>query len=742
MTTTHFITLLTGLFLATALFALGCGGGDSEEGGDEPAVACPNLDSTGTGVKDQLCAAQEECGCGLFCNGTSGTCQPYEGDFAGCSCENAIPTGDIVETDTAEEDAEEGGEEDTNEPVDDCAKIPPAGSGCNPYCQTGCADEQHCSMSAGFISCMPVGEKGIGEECDSSQVCGTGMACFKLNEEPTQRCYLFCVDNDACPEGRKCDLSVNFGNGQADFCGDVTVGCEIFGNPVPACTPNCIDRQCGDNGCGGTCGECAEGLECSEGALCFDPTVPEPVEEDPNEASISISAGSNTPGCEETNECFNPAEVTILVGGTVTWTNDDTAAHTVTSGEPEEGPNGVFDSGLINAGATFEFTFDTEGSYKYFDLTHPWMTGTITVLAEIPTEEGGDVCEADCEEKACGDDGCGGICGECAEGELCSGTQECIANCTPNCEGLTCGGDGCGGSCGECAEGEVCSESGCATNPCGAGQGCYISNKAAKCMEAGTLGIGETCHGESGNVCMPGLVCQVVCTPLCSTGSDDPSCGDICSGEVKVVSEENEAGYCQPPEAPTLCDLYEQDDCPPGEGCYLVSGGIACIDAGTAEGGEVCEFTNSCAPGMLCVNGSCQEACNAAADATGPHACAEKCDSVANLNPQEWGVGVCQDAGPAIPCEFWAQDCTDGKVCKPVTNGSTCLDPSGNGADGDACNSNTDCAGTLLCISSVCKQACSIDELAPPPAPICVDECPGGFSPVGGTGSQTGVCNE
>ena len=47
-------------------------------------------------------------------------------------------------------------------------------------------------------------------------------------------------------------------------------------------------------------------------------------------ASVSNPPGSSVPGCEETNECFIPYEVTIDVGGEVTWSNDDTAAHTVT----------------------------------------------------------------------------------------------------------------------------------------------------------------------------------------------------------------------------------------------------------------------------------------------------------------------------------------------------------------------------------------------------------------------------
>jgi len=54
------------------------------------------------------------------------------------------------------------------------------------------------------------------------------------------------------------------------------------------------------------------------------------------EAHVSIPAGSSVPGCEETSECWLPNEVTVDVGGEVTWSNDDTAAHTVTSGTPSD----------------------------------------------------------------------------------------------------------------------------------------------------------------------------------------------------------------------------------------------------------------------------------------------------------------------------------------------------------------------------------------------------------------------
>ena len=47
--------------------------------------------------------------------------------------------------------------------------------------------------------------------------------------------------------------------------------------------------------------------------------------------TVSIPAGSSVPGCHETNECFIPSDITINVGSEITWTNNDNAAHTVTS---------------------------------------------------------------------------------------------------------------------------------------------------------------------------------------------------------------------------------------------------------------------------------------------------------------------------------------------------------------------------------------------------------------------------
>ena len=94
---------------------------------------------------------------------------------------------------------------------------------------------------------------------------------------------------------------------------------------------------------------------------------------------VDAPAGTSVPGCEETNSCFTPADITINVGDTVEWNNVDTAAHTVTSGSPADGPSGVFDSSLLMADATFAFTFEDAGNYDYFCMVHPWMVGSVSV---------------------------------------------------------------------------------------------------------------------------------------------------------------------------------------------------------------------------------------------------------------------------------------------------------------------------------------------------------------------------
>ncbi|MCH9657610.1 PEFG-CTERM sorting domain-containing protein [archaeon] len=97
------------------------------------------------------------------------------------------------------------------------------------------------------------------------------------------------------------------------------------------------------------------------------------------QVTVSLPSGSSVPGCEETQECYIPYMITVNPGDEVVWSNDDTAAHTVTSGTPAEGHDGLFDSSLFMAATTFSHTFDTLGEYDYFCVVHPWMVGQVFV---------------------------------------------------------------------------------------------------------------------------------------------------------------------------------------------------------------------------------------------------------------------------------------------------------------------------------------------------------------------------
>lgn len=76
-----------------------------------------------------------------------------------------------------------------------------------------------------------------------------------------------------------------------------------------------------------------------------------------------------------TDFAFSPLALTVALGTTVTWTNEDDEPHTV------DATTRAFKSGVLDTDQKFSFTFTTPGTYKYFCALHPHMTGTILVEA-------------------------------------------------------------------------------------------------------------------------------------------------------------------------------------------------------------------------------------------------------------------------------------------------------------------------------------------------------------------------
>ncbi|WP_194921484.1 cupredoxin domain-containing protein [Catenulispora rubra] len=95
------------------------------------------------------------------------------------------------------------------------------------------------------------------------------------------------------------------------------------------------------------------------------------------------SAGSNTAPAAPVvgnavaimNFAFAPAALTVKAGTTVTWTNKDSDAHTVTS----QGSGGPLQSAALSTGQSYTFTFTKPGTYSYLCTIHPFMTATVTV---------------------------------------------------------------------------------------------------------------------------------------------------------------------------------------------------------------------------------------------------------------------------------------------------------------------------------------------------------------------------
>ena len=184
-------------------------------------------------------------------------------------------------------------------------------------------------------------------------------------------------------------------------------------DPCEECTPSCGGKQCGDDGCGGSCGNCPANETCQAGqcvsqAGCGDITYE---------------------GC-----CDGPV---------LTWCENEE----LTTIDCTDNPNcgwqaeaGFYDCGTGGAA-------DPSGAN--------------------PKDCNGG-CTSNCAGSNCGDDGCGGSCGECGNNEQCD-DGVCTPVCQPACAGKECGPDGCGGSCGNCEGGE-CVEGLCELEPeCGNG---------------------------------------------------------------------------------------------------------------------------------------------------------------------------------------------------------------------------------------------------------------------------------
>jgi len=95
-------------------------------------------------------------------------------------------------------------------------------------------------------------------------------------------------------------------------------------------------------------------------------------------ADVIIPIKVSRPGCDIEDICYIPSNIVVEKGRSVTWVNEDSSFHSVTSGFYGE-PTGLFDSGYLDPYQSYTLSFDEFGTYDYFCTLHPWMKAQVIV---------------------------------------------------------------------------------------------------------------------------------------------------------------------------------------------------------------------------------------------------------------------------------------------------------------------------------------------------------------------------
>ncbi len=358
-----------------------------------PQCAGKQCGDNGCGGICGTCCADQTCQGGQ-CAGGLGCAPSDQAGCGGCACEECVCDMDAYCCNGQWDDicASECMEHCGGCPTEgDCTGKECGGDGCGGDCGA-CVGDEACVLGVCGSPCVPDcdgkdcggdGCGGVCGECGEGFVCGDDQICV----DP---CYG--VGFEGCCEGtilHYCDgdhvLEVDCG-GQGLLCGWMSnVGwydCtdDALEDPsgdhplwcAGACAPDCEDRTCGTDGCGGSCGDCGPGETCAADGVC-EPPCP------------GLSAG----GCCD-GDVLNYCDV--LAGGPAAA---DCAVDGLRCG---------WDATVDMYNCVDAQTADPSGA-------HPlWCPGA---------------CEPSCDDRECGDDGCGGVCGSCVPGFHCSGDFIC-----------------------------------------------------------------------------------------------------------------------------------------------------------------------------------------------------------------------------------------------------------------------------------------------------------------------------
>ena len=326
-------------------------------------------------------------------------------------------------------------------------------------------------------------------ECSDGYLCGIDGHCHK--------CVPDCKNKVCGPDG--C-------GGSCGTCPD-GLTCDEYGQ-CRMCIPHCEDNQCGPDGCGGTCGKCKQGEKCvvfdSNGMdIEYALNPPEPQPYNLMKLKSKYQGYVTNTGVDlswKEGGSILPASICVPEKSNIKWECDK---------KEDCGPImkdndlGCCKGNILVdiASWTYQDFESSETITKYSVGVRKCPMGTKCAWngkkydCVYPYEERPDPhpdmkeclwptkCTPHCESDwQCGPDECGGVCGECPAGAVCK-DHRCIQVCTPHCDPKwQCGPDGCGGVCGVCPEGAFCVGHYCQYN-CDQipKQGCCQGNYRVEC---------------------------------------------------------------------------------------------------------------------------------------------------------------------------------------------------------------------------------------------------------------------
>ena len=743
----------------------GCGSPDGCTAAPTPGCVGCDLDVVGcvcghdpfccTGKWDSLCALKAATDCNAGCE----VCQP---DCAGNECGDNGCLG-LCGVCEGNENCENG--KCVKQCKPSCVNKDCGSDGCDGNCgkcKDGfyCNDFQKCAAEPCEASCED--DEGIPIECGDD---GCGGSCGKC-EENVACVKGVCTPGACVPDckGKECGE-----DGCGWFCGFCPAGnlCQDNGKCQIVCKPNCLakDKECGASDCPGiSCGECAMGLSCSPEGKCQVPCFPTCNNSDgtvkqcgsdgccgscgecpPNAPFCMASLGfSCSPQC--TPNCMGKECGTDGCGGAcgqcpANWFCQQGMC------VPQCQPQCLVPPAFM---AYKQCGWDEcpapDGSCM--------GTGTCGVCPEGFYCGPGYICvedKCDCGGKACGipNVGCP-ACGVCEDGFSCDEvTFKCVP-CQPDCtiEGggmKQCGDDGCGGSCGQCQAGMVCDE-----DPNDGNEFLWVcvpcepkcQNTDGSMKQCGSDG----CSGQCGQ-CPPGWDCEeteltgdTVCIP----------CAGSCINPIDGFSQMQ----CGPKDCPAGClelglsPCNTMADCAAGQLCNIVTHMcVACESCGECMPGWNCDLSTE-DDAQVYVCDICTPKCKNEDDGTDRECGKNGCGGTCGMCPQNWICneedGQCEEdcSGQAALCfgkECGPADCTAG--C--LENATEACGPGGTCPEGLECDPNTKmcvdcdlncgscgdgwvCSPGNICLEDECSGVCSADSCGTVSGCEC-GECEEGF---------------